>query len=139
MVADNPVETMDTEVIGMRNVVEAAFESLTEDEKKSHWTICLGPYIQKSSFEIKADTLQLLTNAWNKVSKEKLPAEQINQDQWLFDLYPLLQAQLHFCFRDRFDFYHLDFDTKKNLLFHSYRRDKVNVGRNYSFVALKGS
>lgn len=121
------------------NIVGSAFQTLTENEKKSHWIICLGPYIQKASFEIKADTLQPLTEAWEKVSSAPAPVEQINHQQWHFDLYPLLLAQLQFCFGDRLDFYHLDFNTEKNLLFHSYRRDKVNVGRNYSFVALKGS
>lgn len=122
------------------NIICSAFETLTQEEKNSVWTICLGPHIQKPSFEIKADTLKILTEAWQKVSPgQPPPAEKINADHWLFDLYPLLMAQITFYFRDKINFYHLDFDTKRDSLFHSYRRDKVNAGRNYSFVALEGS
>ena len=120
------------------NIVGAAYEGLTDDEKRSTWTICLGPFIQRASFEIKEDTLKLLTAAWQKVSpNQPAPAQKMDAEHWLFDLYPLLLAQINFYFRDKVNFYHLNFDTKQNSLFHSYRRDKVNVGRNYSFVALE--
>lgn len=120
------------------DIVGAAFHSLTDNEKKSTWVICLGPYIQKDSFIIKADALDLLIKAWEKVSQAASPAEQIDSEHWTFDLHSLLLAQIRFYFRENFEFYHLDFDTKRNSLFHSYRRDKVNTGRNYSFVALEG-
>lgn len=125
------------------NIVGSAFETLTDEDRKTFWTICIGPHIQKNSFDIKEDTLKPLMAAWDKVSATgrtsslALPAEQISEDRWRFNLYSLVMAQLRFYFRDKFEVFHLESDTKQNPLFHSFRRDKENAGRNYSFVVLK--
>lgn len=120
------------------NIVGSAYESLTKTEQQSQWTVCVGPHIQKASFDIRQDSLKPLSEAWANVSTQNPPIEAINDEQWYFDLYALVLAQLNFYFRDNFNVYRLNFDTKQDPLFHSFRRDREQAGRNYSFVALKG-
>lgn len=117
------------------NIVEAAFCSLSTEEKISHWTICIGPHIQKKSFDIKADAFEALNAAWKKISTKQPPADEIGPQHWAFDLNALVAAQLSFYFKNC-DLINLGLDTKTDDLFHSYRRDKDQAGRNYSFVAL---
>ena len=119
------------------DIVGSAFETLSEQEKKDHWFVYIGPSIKKQSFDIKRDTLEPLAAAWGKVSTDAPPTELIGPEQWRFDLYALLMAQLRFYFHDNITVHHLDLDTKQDLRFHSYRRDKDKAGRNFSFVVLE--
>lgn len=121
------------------DIVGSAFENLTQEERNTNWTAYIGPHIQFESFDIKADTLKPLTEAWKAVSPKSPPAKQIAPEQWRFDLYSLVFAQLQFYFRDKIEIHRLDFDTKQNPLFNSFRRDKGGAGRNFSFVVLKGT
>lgn len=97
----------------------------------------LGPHITALSFEIEADVAQALECA----APIGLNASQFSKPQpsgkILFDLKALVRAQLTSAFGANVDVQEAVADTKTDLRFHSFRRDRTKAERQYSFVVIK--
>jgi YfiH family protein len=96
------------------------------------WKIFIGPHIQKDSFLVQEDCLKLLAESTHlniENWSEKLDSG------WLIDLNVLLLDQLISSGIERDQITWLNLDTKSDLRFHSYRRDRELSGRQISFIA----
>ncbi len=98
-------------------------------------SIFIGPHIGFQSFEIKGDAKVLLEK-----SSCCPPSEgflQVDTEKSLGNLLSILKYQIfEFGIGGR-QISTLEFDTKLDSRFHSYRRDKESSGRQISFIALK--
>lgn len=96
------------------------------------WKLFVGPHIQQKSFDIQQDTVDQLKNC-----------SSLNSSEWLCstptgfqaNLSLILLQQLQDCGFNKTQFHTLYFDTKSDLRFHSFRRDKELSGRQLSFIA----
>lgn len=120
---------------GVQNqITEKTLRFLTElNSTADDFQIWLGPHILQNSFEVQNDVLQLLLNS--SYEKEKSVHFKKIDSGFLVDLQGILKSQIFRVNELINDFYALPIDTKTNLHFHSYRRDKALAGRNLSFIA----
>lgn len=88
----------------------------------SSWDLFIGPHILQNSFEIQDDCFQLLNASTN-----------LNSDEWYknscADLYKIVLSQINIA-----PFSTLLIDTKSDLRFHSFRRDRDKAGRQNNFI-----
>ncbi|OFZ28566.1 MAG: hypothetical protein A2622_05595 [Bdellovibrionales bacterium RIFCSPHIGHO2_01_FULL_40_29] len=94
-----------------------------------------GPHILQDSFEIKKDTLDLLLQSSDAKDKSAHYFEKSNS--YYLNLASIAKSQIEQSLRGLPKFSELLIDTKTSTMFHSYRRDHQNSGRNLSFIYLK--
>ncbi len=101
-------------------------------------SVLIGPHIQKYSFEIRSDALDKLTKSIPKTSLLTIDdfAQFISIDRYLFDLNLLVKEQVKSQGLGEEQISCLMIDTKTDIRFHSFRRDKEATGRQISFMAL---
>lgn len=90
--------------------------------------VFIGPHILLHSFEIQEDCFLALKDS------TQLPCEVWYKERHA-DLHKIILSQIEELKSARVN--SLLFDTKTDLRFHSYRRDKAEAGRQNSFIALK--
>lgn len=97
--------------------------------------IFIGPHIQKNSFEIEKHlALDLLQTA--NLQSELDPSLK-DTDKVFVDLNFIVKEQARLCGINMENIYCEYIDTKTNVNYHSYRRDKENSGRQISFCCLQ--
>lgn len=98
--------------------------------------IFIGPSIQQSSFAVDLDVKELLKNNCkiDPDSKEFLNTFIAKDLKFHIDLSKIVIAEIKASGVDA-KISSLAIDTLTDPKFHSYRRDKANSGRNYSFIA----
>lgn len=113
-------------------IVPKSLRTLASSDPIHHWHLWIGPHIMKNSFQIQSDTLDLLANS-----------TELDCDQWIStnenslyaDLSVILDSQMRSVGIDATTVHKCFFDTKSDLRFHSYRRDRELSGRQISFIA----
>ena len=123
---------------GWRGVAQKIVPLTLMNELKSgaspqHLTVLIGPHIQKKSFEIEEPVLQQLLPSFSKDSEL---ITDLGKGKFLLDLNSLLKSQLEKLEIPSENIFTLFLDTKSDLLFHSFRRDKDASGRQLSFICL---
>ena len=98
--------------------------------------IFIGPCIQQSSFEVDLDVKEQLEKICKiaRNSSEFEKAFVAKNNKFYIDLIQIVIAEIKAAGVNA-SISLLPFDTLTNPKFHSYRRDKLNSGRNYSFIA----
>ncbi|MFZ3231835.1 MAG: polyphenol oxidase family protein [Pseudobdellovibrio sp.] len=106
----------------------------TTESSANDFEIWMGPHILKASFEVHADVLTALLNSSYSADKS---VHFSNSEHGIYvDLKSILESQIHSLMPDLKKINSLLLDTKTNLKFHSFRRDKALAGRNLSFIAM---
>jgi len=95
----------------------------------------IGPHLLPASFEVGLDVAQQLLNA--APEKHGLLLPHPDPRKTYFDLTELVRRQLRQSFGDALEIHECLEDTQTSVQFHSYRREKQQAGRQYSFVVLK--
>jgi YfiH family protein len=95
----------------------------------------IGPHILKSSFEVGQDVTERLLNA--AAHRDGLAHAHSDPTKSYFDLTELVRRQLRQAFGTELSIAEYLEDTVTNLEFHSFRRQKQQADRQYSFVVLK--
>lgn len=95
----------------------------------------IGPHILKSSFEVGQDVAARLLMASGNQKTLSLPHP--NPTKSYFDLTEMVRGQLRRTFGADLTIAECLEDTVTNLEFHSFRRQKQQADRQYSFVVLK--
>ncbi|MFN8792342.1 MAG: polyphenol oxidase family protein [Bdellovibrionales bacterium] len=93
----------------------------------------LGPHILKNSFELQKDTVELLRTSTKLQESIWLSTSATG---YLVDLLSIAKSQIQECGGRTHSISDFIFDTKTDLRFHSFRRDRENSGRQISFLAL---
>jgi polyphenol oxidase len=95
--------------------------------------VAIGPHLMRESFEVGRDVADLLLKA-AATPDPTLISPAATPDKAYFDLLKLARNQLaaHGLRAEE-----CCFDTKTNPLFHSYRRGRQSLARQYSFVVLR--
>lgn len=121
--------------VALRIVPKGIQQLVKEFSPANQLQVFIGPHIQSSSFEVKADALELLAKA------SRLPAPSIivksMADSFWVDLKSILLSQLDECAVGRDNVSSLDIDTYTTHDLHSHRRDREKAGRQISFAVLK--
>ncbi len=113
-------------------IASLSMQQLSNTHPISGWKLFVGPHIQQESFEIQQDTVDQLINC-----------TLLSRADWLVstpagfkaNLSLILLQQLQDCGINKSQIHTLYFDTKSDLRFHSFRRDKELSGRQLSFIA----
>jgi len=121
---------------GIENQVTT--ESLkTISLKNPHFFI--GPHILQDSFEVKDDAYNLLlkrARTYNLSFDQKTNFMPIDDGKYKINLLSIIDLELKSYFKHNpYSVDLLKIDTVTSPLFHSYRREKENAGRNISFIA----
>lgn len=125
---------------GWRGVLNKIVPKTIESLKKSlcspnKMQVFIGPHIGYKSFEIENEIRdQLLATVSTPLIGATKPAR---EGKSLVSLSAILKAQLEEAGVNKSNIKSLEEDTVTNFLYHSYRRDKENSGRQISFIALK--
>lgn len=98
--------------------------------------IFIGPCIQQSSFEVDLDVKEQLEKICKIDRSSELFTEVFTakNNKFHIDLTQIVIAEIK-AVGVNASISLLPFDTMTDLKFHSYRRDKLNSGRNFSFIA----
>lgn len=98
--------------------------------------IFIGPCIQQSSFEVDLDVKEQLEKICKIESSSDLFSKSFiaRNNKYYIDLTQIVIAEIKAA-DIQATVSLLPIDTLTDLKFHSYRRDKLNSGRNYSFIA----
>lgn len=96
------------------------------------WKLFIGPHILQESFEVQIDTADQLKECTTLSSSDWLVETATG---FKANLSLILLQQLQDCGINRSQIHTLFFDTKSDLRFHSFRRDKEISGRQLSFIA----
>lgn len=122
-----------------RNIIgEAAISSGAAmiREASSHWWAAIGPHIAFRSFEVGNDVVsQILDGIASEDRAAMIRAHKDPDKSWV-DLSLVARGQILRHWGDETRIVELDEDTYESDLFHSFRRDRENAQRQYSFVAL---
>jgi YfiH family protein len=105
-----------------QNIIAAAASTFADDPVQF---AAIGPHILKDSFEVGDDVAHQLTGA--------APSPSGKQH---VDLTALVRSQLKQAFGAKIKIFECLHDTKTSPEFHSFRRDREQAGRQYSFVVL---
>jgi len=105
-----------------------ALGHLTED-----FDFFLGPHILKGSFEVQMDAVELLKASTTLYESNWLSPCPTG---YLVDLLAIAKSQIQESGGQTSSLSDFVFDTKSDLRFHSFRRDRENSGRQISFLAL---
>lgn len=98
----------------------------------------IGPHILMTSFEVGNDVAQqLLASAPAGTKANQLIYPHDDERKCYFDLTELVRLQLKDAFGDDLLILEALEDTKTSIHFASFRRDKDQAGRQYSFVVMK--
>lgn len=98
----------------------------------------IGPHILRESFEVGRDVAaQLLAAAPQGTSEYDLFAMHDDPNKVYFDLTELIRRQLRAAFGVQIEILECLEDTKRSIQFHSFRRDREQAERQYSFVVIK--
>ncbi|MGE0525569.1 MAG: polyphenol oxidase family protein [Bdellovibrionales bacterium] len=117
------------------NIVAAATQVFASDDPPR--AAIIGPHIHRAHFEVGTDVArQLLLAAPPGQDQSLFVWGHRQSDKIFFDLNALVRAQLEATFQNI-----AIFDCKENTfalpVYHSFRRDREQAGRQYSFVVLK--
>lgn len=113
-------------------IVPKSLQQLGSKNPIQYWHLWIGPHIMSHSFEIQSDAFNLL-----KLSTQ-LSADQYittKNNSTFADLSVILDSQLESIGALPSQIHKIFFDTKTDLRFHSFRRDRELSGRQISFVA----
>ena len=94
----------------------------------------IGPHILQKSFEIDRAVLDLLLKSY--LNKNLTDCYFSSNDKFFVNLLEIVKSQISSYFGEVPNLLDLAKDTKTENLFHSFRRDQQNSGRNLSFIAL---
>ncbi len=98
----------------------------------------IGPHILMPSFEVGRDiATQLLAAAPAGTKESQLVYPHDDPQKAYFDLAELARLQLYETFGEKIFILECLEDTKTSAQFHSFRRDRSEAGRQFSFVVLK--
>lgn len=98
----------------------------------------IGPHIMRPSFEVGRDVAaQLLAAAPQGTSEYDLFGMHEDPKKVYFDLTELIRRQLRAAFGPHIEILECLEDTKRSIQFHSFRRDREQAERQYSFVVIK--
>lgn len=115
------------------NIVEASKNKL----KESPTVAAIGPHIRKANFEVGLDVVaQLMAAAPEGTVEDEFTSPHKDNSKKYFDLTKLVKMQLTQTFPG-IQIYDTGENTFTDPQLHSYRRDKDQAGRLYSFVMLK--
>jgi len=95
----------------------------------------IGPHIHASSFEVGTDVAQSLQDAAPPATPRLSAAE--SAGKCLFDLNALARAQLQHTFGRSLAIGDCARDTKSDLEFYSFRREREKCERQYSFIVIE--
>lgn len=99
--------------------------------------VAFGPHIQFGSFEVGREVADQLAKAAPEAESAAAWIQaHVDPQKCFFNLAGLLRAQVHACFPDA-RIWCSSVNTISDSRYHSYRRDKPDQGRQYSFVVLK--
>ena len=98
-----------------------------------HFEIWIGPHILQNSFEVDLDVLKQLELSTYKLKRSDYSFEK-NQ-KYFVDLNKIVMSQIREVTSVEVPVHFIDVDTKTDLNFCSFRRDKITAGRNLSFIA----
>lgn len=117
------------------NIVEASRKTMPMFNPQ---LAALGPHIAQCSFEVGHDVAQSLLQALPPIQAlaNAQLAQSLPNGKVLFDLKGLLLAQLKAAYGSQLNVSACDHDTKTDLQFHSFRRDRERAERQYSFVVI---
>jgi len=101
-------------------------------EKK--FELWIGPHILQSSFEIDLDVLKHLQASSYNLSQEQYVYEK--DSKYYVDLNQVVLSQIAQVSHPDSVVNYIDVDTKTDLNFWSFRRDKDKAGRNLSFISI---
>ena len=125
---------------GWRGVAQKIVSSAIRSEfvrgsRPQDLIVLIGPHIQKKSFEIESPVLKDLISSSSEAGAELYS---VNKDgKFFFDLNSLLKLHLEELDIPSENIFNLFLDTKSDLRFHSFRRDKEKSGRQLSFISLR--
>ncbi len=104
-----------------KNIISEAIRRFDEPVN-----ICVGPHIQKASFEIDLDVAELFDESFVTFDSKKI--------KYFADLKGIVRNQIGSS--KILEFNVLDIDTTKDAQYSSFRRDKTR-GRQFSFIVIK--
>ncbi len=113
-------------------ITSLSIQQLSQSHPVAGWKLFVGPHIQQQSFEIQQDTVDQLKECTSLTSSEWLIPTTTG---FKANLSLILLQQLQDCGINKNQIHTLYFDTKSDLRFHSFRRDKELSGRQLSFIA----
>jgi hypothetical protein len=106
-----------------------------ENADRQALQVFIGPHIQFGSFEIQKDVKgHLMGSVKNPPKTLEIPGA---DGKYFFDLNSLVMAQLLESGVTEHQVLNSGIDTKTDLEYHSYRRDRELAGRQLSFIAMK--
>jgi YfiH family protein len=115
------------------NIVSAAFDATGKFEFAA-----IGPHILMPSFEVGADVAgKLMQAAPEGTQANQLIYPHADSSKAYFDLTELIRLQLRQAFGEQLIVMEALEDTKTSIQFASFRRDKDQAGRQFSFVVMK--
>jgi len=118
---------------GVENQITVkTLKKMSEANTKTEFEIWIGPHILQKSFEVQKDVLDLLLKSSYAVNKSKHYLQ--TGSGFMVDLKGILESQIEQLQLPIREIHSLDIDTKIDLRFHSFRRDKAASGRNLSFI-----
>lgn len=118
---------------GVENqIVLKSLRSLAASIDRPVFEIWVGPHILQKSFEVQKDVLDLLLAASYASNKDSQFAK--TDSGFMVDLKSVITSQISSSNLSIQSNHSLDIDTKTDLRFHSFRRDKAASGRNLSFI-----
>lgn len=124
---------------GWRGVENQISSKSIKVSKITKATVFIGPSIQQKSFEVDVDVKDRLEKIF--ISKNDLAlTNQIfkpDQNKFFVNLEKIVSAEIMTSLQQG-EIISLPIDTKSDLRFHSYRRDKEASGRNLSFIVRTG-
>lgn len=106
---------------------------ITAETKVGDLQVWIGPHILQKSFEVEHPVLNLLLKSY--VSENPQNCYFATDDKFFIDLVAIIKSQISSCVGRLPEIFILEKDTKAEALFHSFRRDKSDSGRNLSFIA----
>jgi YfiH family protein len=113
--------------------VKALKKMVEEKINPNDFEIWIGPHILKNSFEVKDGVLNQLLESSYAINTE---TQFSKPDAGIYvDLKSILESQIQSVIPNFTSLHYLDIDTKTDLRFHSFRRDKEKSGRNLRFIA----
>jgi len=120
---------------GVENqIITKTLEKLVLKETvASDFQIWIGPHILQKSFAVDREVLELLLKSY--FSKDLSDCYFSNNDKFYVNLLEIVKSQISKFFGHLPDLYILEKDTKEEKMFHSFRRDKIDSGRNLSFIS----
>ncbi len=99
---------------------------------RNHFEIWLGPHILQNSFEVDLDVLKKLDLSTYRLNRDDYCYEE--NKKYYVDLSQIVESQVREVAKDFSKIHVINIDTKTNLDFCSFRRDKEKAERNLSFI-----